>query len=651
MIDVHLFSAPWASPLFAPISIETLASFLRREVEIPRENIATWPAHFAIPCRVEGMSFGDVYNTFSRYGESLYFALYYQRYLQDLHGTLRPEELIGTIARTHRRREHDGELDLQSCAAIARATYSFLEDLELDPTELHVIGFSLNYEQTYASLFMAKMLRELFPEHRFVFLFGGACASYPATRKLLFELEFDAFIVVGEGERKLAGIVETCRRHQHEPADLLRKLIEAPELGVLHASDQSSMFERNPAWFEAQISALSSLPLPDYASFLEFVEDSFSSGDHFERVKHLLRLPVEGTRGCFAKCDFCSLNQGWDGFRKMSSEEVVGRTRRTVNATGINSVFFVDNVCDTWAEGYAEALSSEGRNIDAFMELRAHHPQEFWAKLRRAGVSRVQVGIEAIAPALLTEMRKGTRAIQNLRAMKYLRELGYWTGNNLIIHHPRSTKADVDFTRRILEQIPHFGPLTLSSFVLEYGSPLYKELADGAREHLRLELDYQVPESVRRFAVGTGYALEVPLPAEVVEAWNEFAEWHTALSRRLHESPPSMTVHEEGATSVVRDHRRPAAPVEHRLVGAARDIHRICHQGPTLAQLELQAQLSSETLSSSLDELIAVGLVMVVDGYFLTLALRPAEELISALRTYEVLPINTFRAVLRSRID
>lgn len=651
MVDVHLISAPWASPLFAPISIETLASFLRRESGLAEARIHTWPAHFAIPCRVDGLSFGDVYNTFSRYGESVYFALYYQRYLGALHGAVPPEALRDNIARTHRRRTHDGELDPQSCAAIARATQSFLEELPLDAADLHLVGFSLNYEQTYASLFMAKMLLELYPEHRFVFVFGGACASYPATRKLLFELGLDAFVVVGEGERKLAGIVESCRRHEDEPAELLRSAIEAPERGILHASDQSSMFERNPAWFEAQISALSSLPLPDYSSFLEFVEESFASREQFDRVKHLLRLPVEGTRGCFAKCDFCSLNQGWDGFRKMSAGDVVDRARRTVHATGINSVFFVDNVCDTWAEGYAELLLREGRNIDAFMELRAHHPQEFWAKLRQAGVSRVQVGIEAIAPSLLAEMRKGTRAIQNLRTMKYLRELGYWTGNNLIIHHPRSTTADIAFTRRMLEQIPHFGPLTLSSFVLEYGSPLYKELADGSREHLRLELDYQVPEPLLNFAVGTGYTPATPLAAEVVEAWNAFTDWHSELNRRIYESPPSMTVDEEGAESVVRDRRRPEAELEHRLAGVARDIHRICHQGPTYSQLEAKSLLPSDGLRCALDELIDAGLVLEVDGYYLTLALRSAEEVIQSLRADKVLPISSSRAALRARVD
>ena len=59
---------------------------------------------------------------------------------------------------------------------------------------------------------------------------------------------------------------------------------------------------------------------------------------------------------------------------------------------------------------------------------------------------------------MLKAIGKGTRVVHNLTAHKYLSELGIEPTNNLITHHPASKVADVLETRRIVRQVPHWGP-------------------------------------------------------------------------------------------------------------------------------------------------------------------------------------------------
>jgi hypothetical protein len=94
--------------------------------------------------------------------------------------------------------------------------------------------------------------------------------------------------------------------------------------------------------------------------------------------------------------------------------------------------FFVDNIqrhrdLDELSGG----LSSLGRDLAFFTELRANARPGDIVKLWEAGLEIAQVGIEGLSTRYLARIGKGTSSIQNLQAMKVLAELGIRNDSNL----------------------------------------------------------------------------------------------------------------------------------------------------------------------------------------------------------------------------
>ena len=76
-----------------------------------------------------------------------------------------------------------------------------------------------------------------------------------------------------------------------------------------------------------------------------------------------------------------------------------------------------------------------------------------------------------------------------------------WPSNLLITHHPASTLADIQETRRVLRQIPHLAPLRPVDFVLGPGSPIFDGLSDDERARLTPTRCFRLPAAVEPFAL------------------------------------------------------------------------------------------------------------------------------------------------------
>ncbi len=141
---------------------------------------------------------------------------------------------------------------------------------------------------------------------------------------------------------------------------------------------------------------------------------------------------------------------------------------------------------DPWVSGFADRWLDEGayRSFPATLALRASHPEPFWTKLSLIGVKRVNVGIETLSEPLLKKINKGTRAVQDIRVHKYLKELGVQTEAYLITKHPKSTPDDVVKTKRVIDFIPHLDRFLVGGFRLVEGSPPLEELDEKTRTEL-----------------------------------------------------------------------------------------------------------------------------------------------------------------------
>jgi hypothetical protein len=291
---------------------------------------------------------------------------------------------------------------------------------------------------------------------------------------------------------------------------------------------------------------------------------------------------------------------------------------------------FVDNVCDTWAEAYARTLVQQGVRQRFFMNLRASHPERFWTLLVLAGLDSVQVGVEAISSPLLNAIGKGTKVVHNLAAHKYLSELGLEPTNNLITHHPASTLADVRETRRIVRQVPHWSPFRPFGYMLEPGSPLYDGLSPEERAQLKPTRSFRLPSGAARYALECAFKLPERLTPgrDVMRAWSAFArQYKREVARREAERPRLDVVRIAPDTLRITDTRH-GQMRDDDLSGDAARIYDACHAGLTLDQIAQATGLALEAITVNLARFLRAQLVLRVDDVYLSLALRPRDELI-----------------------
>ena len=97
--------------------------------------------------------------------------------------------------------------------------------------------------------------------------------------------------------------------------------------------------------------------------------------------------------------------------------------------------------------------------------------------LHDPGVTRIQPGIESLNDHILTLMRKGTTALQNIQMLKWCLEFGVHADWNLLYGFPGETREDYDQMMTLLEAIRFFpapgacGPIRLDRFSPYFSAP------------------------------------------------------------------------------------------------------------------------------------------------------------------------------------
>jgi radical SAM superfamily enzyme YgiQ (UPF0313 family) len=635
-VRTHLLAMPWAQPNTPSIQLACLKAHLDR-VRPGHGDCRAYSAFFSILHDFKGGTFLEFFDAVERYREYVYLPLYLRRF--------GPEEFRrrSTIARVVKalRTPWDRPLSVPLLDGLERATCRFL-DRQVGPRliarGLNLVGFSLNYHQVYSSLYAAEHLRRRFPDRHFLFVYGGSSASLPTVYRRLADLGIPGVIVVGEGEKKLELLVRACEGLPLAEAGAALAAVAGLDPGIIVIGEPVDLEMPNPTRYATQVKALADLARPDYDEYFAALRTACADQETYAAFRATTKVLVEGSRGCFASCDFCGLNRVWQGFRKRSADQVLRDTVALTRRYRTSQVVFVDSVCDTWAEPYARMLVQRGIRPELFMELRANHPERFWTVLALAGLENVQVGLEAISSPLLKAIGKGTTVMHNLAAHKYLSELGIRPSNCLMTHHPASTMADVRETRRIVSQIPHWGPLLPTEFGVEPGSPLYEGLSPEERARLKPARCFRLPAGTARYALE--YAFEMPETLnpgqDVMRAWSAFARQHRrALARYEAERPRLDVVRIAPGTLRLADTRRGRLRY-YDVSGDAARVYDTCHAGLTLDQIVRATGLSRETVSATLARFLRVQLVLRVDDSYLSLALRPRDELLLRFFSREI---------------
>jgi ribosomal peptide maturation radical SAM protein 1 len=320
--------------------------------------------------------------------------------------------------------------------------------------DVSIVGLTTCFGQLFGNLALARAIKQRLPGAKIVL--GGSTISGRVGPSILREYPFIDYVIQGEGERPLVGLLEAFES-EREPAGGQGLLSRTDGVVPEHAAQM------------LEVPNMDDLPMPDYDEF-----DASASEADVDWV-----LPVEGSRGCWwdrtkragnprATCYFCNLNMQWSGYREKSARRTVEEVALLSERHARLRLYFLDNIIrHRGVVELAEGLKSLKKDFEIFYEARANlHPYECLV-LREAGLRKTQFGIEALSNSLLRRIGKGTTVIQNLSAMRMCTELGIENDANLICGFPGSTTQEIQETRDvILSFAVSFTPLFLAQFHL-----------------------------------------------------------------------------------------------------------------------------------------------------------------------------------------
>ncbi len=523
----------------------------------------------------------------------------------------------------------------------------------VDWRRYEVVGFAASFQQTMASMCLARRIKELRPQTTIV-LGGAACEGEMGPELLQWFPEVD-FVFSGEAdltfpvlaERLLAGRaleplppgVIGRRAHEvpsvplseqsppgrsHRNADFSRA---GPDL--LCAGPQSDGGRAHAA--VAMVEELDPLPFPDFADYFARLERSGLR----EQIEPL--LVFETSRGCWwgrkHHCLFCGLNGARLAFRSKSPNRALEELRYLAGRYGVRRVCWADNILDPrYFRSLLPMLKEAGLGVKFECEMRTSLRREDARLLVDAGLGAAQLGIETFATGVLKLAGKGTTAVENLQALKWFSEAGIEVKWNLLYGFPGEDPQDYAALAELLPSLFHLAPPQAVGRVrLDRFSPYFENPARfgmaAVRPHRSFAFVYPfAADALARLAYyfefdyADGRTPEEYAQA-VLRAAGQWQQLGGTVSLRYWDRPDGVLL--------ITDTRPEAETFQRRLSAWQRELYLYCDPAHTAAEVyqfaarEMPAPKPNEQqIAAALEQWVQAGIMACVDGKYLSLALR-----------------------------
>jgi len=474
-----------------------------------------------------------------------------------------------------------------------------------------VVGFTCTYQQTVASIALARRLKERWPS--LFTVFGGANFDGEMGPELVTSVSCIDACVVGEGDVAFPGLLSALAEG--------RSLAGLP--GVARRVD-GGVVAAPPS---EPLRTLDALPVPDYDEYFQHAKDL---GLRDGAAVRSASIPVETARGCWwgAKhhCVFCGLNGTTMEFRAKSPERVL--TELSELASRYRTVRFeaVDNILDTrYLKTLLPRLVDSGTNYEIFYEVKANLTRADLRLLREAGVTHIQPGLESLSSRVLGLMRKGVTAAQNVNLLRWACYYDIAVSWNLLWGFPG--EAEQDYTQQA-DVVPHLvhlqPPDTEGPIWMERFSPLYdqhRERPEPARSYR-----YIFPSAVDldKVAYFFEYTPSPDFPAAYEELSRALVRWRDVWRG---EDPPRLTFWSAPHYVQIYDERHKGREGTYEFQGVLADLYLGCVDRPTGAQAvvdKLGLDLPVEAVQEAFCEFQRRGLMFLDGQRAVALALPPS---------------------------
>lgn len=613
--SVVFLSTPW--PIFSRPSIQlgTLKSYLKSQ--FPELQIV---AHHFYLKLAETIGY-KLYHAISErtwLAETVYAALLYPERLESIKKLFIKEARGKSLLR---------DVDFKDMTKrVAKVTDDFINNENWN--KFGLAGFSICLCQLTSSLYFIRRIKRKFSALPIVV--GGAMFTGGSAKNLLKVFPEIDFVIIGEGELPLSQLIRNLKDSQ--------KIADIPLIpGIVTAK---KMNIENRVGF-SQIKDLEDIPIPDYDDYFNLLK-SFKPDKAFFPT-----LPTEISRGCWWKgasieremnsgdgdkksgCAFCNLNLQWEGYRSKNAKQVTAEIDYLTSKYKNLSIAFMDNLIPLKAsKDIFTRLGELKKDLRIFCEIRAVTPKRVLEDMKSAGVSEVQIGIEALSTRLLKKLNKGTTAIQNLEIMKNCEELGIVNNSNLILNFPGSDSEDVKETLENLKFAMSFRPMKVVHFWLGLESPAWQNPKDFGIKAVFNHPNYatlfppkiyrQMVFMIQAYRGDLGYQRKLwqPVKKKVREWKKVYDEIHHG-----HIHSPVLSYRDGREFLIITQRHLMADPLNHRLEGMSREIYLFCGQHRSLKRILQQIpKLTEDRLIPFLKMMVDKKLMFEENKKYLSLA-------------------------------
>jgi len=513
------------------------------------------------------------------------------------------------------RRDHPGFFEpgrIRTFLTAREGAPAFIErcSAAVDWASYDIVGFSTSFQQTMASLALARRVKQKFPQ--VLTVFGGINCQDEMGRELHRRYECIDVLSLGESDRTFPELVDRHLTGQ--------SLLGIPGLAVREGGVSIQSEISNDA-----ITDLDALPYPDYDDF--FLQHAQSP----EGSLHAPTVTFETARGCWwgekHHCPFCGLNGVTIAFRAKSQARAYDELEHIVTRYNCRDVANADKILDMrYFEEFLPRLAESGLDLTMYYEAKVNLNPDQMTLLARAGLKKVQFGIENFDTELLRLVAKGSTMLQNVEVLKLSAENGIYVEWLAISGVPRENPELYQRLAAVLPKLRHLqAPAAFLRVRADRFSP-YSRWPEryGVRLTPLSAYSYIFPfddASLRKLAlhfVISSDALDRH-DEYAADAKREYAAWcaHQGESELYYDDIDDDTL-------IVHDTRWGRCQSTAELTGAAAAVFRLCWQITRWHDVvtAFAGRYTEADLAAAATDLAARDLMMREGSRWITLALR-----------------------------
>lgn len=318
---------------------------------------------------------------------------------------------------------------------------------EILDAECTMLGLTCMFDQTIASLALAKLVKAAAPD--MTICLGGYALEGVVGQQILRCFDFVDVIAYGDGEPSIASLAAYSVG--------ATSLASIPNLLFRTGGDRKTRIQKN----NKVQAILDESPIPNYAHYFSDIKRLGDADKVYIKPKV---LPLEASRGCWwgqkNHCIFCGIDKETLKYRQKSPNRVDQMFSHLREKYGGHFTFRLSDYIlpHSYYKTVLPKLSKVIPKYKISCEMKANISIEKFELMRDAGFEQVQPGIESFSTDILMRMRKGVTGIQNILTLKLGRELGIQVDWNLLYGFPGDKIEEYQQLLRTLPQLYHLDP-------------------------------------------------------------------------------------------------------------------------------------------------------------------------------------------------